>query len=297
MATRGFLILLAMLAIVPRIAAQTLLGVLEDVPGDYVGQPNVRKVRIVFRKNGSNWSAFRSDCPDEACLKTIASEFPSSVVWNIGFNGRVLGQITARTPSEFKFYSHVGLQDIASAGPIPTVGKKSADYSGFLGRAVERPLIANSQPSFRDPQAWKSARLSMALVGALRRQFRKKFPNVSNCVSPEQNIARPWLYQDRDIEITKAYSSKDNWSLAQLDLKDYRCDGPPEAPFIGQWFVINPEGSISFLGQDMWLVDAGDYDNDGRSEVVFAISGYDIGGYVLYYDDFKKRAAFEFGYH
>lgn len=47
----------------------------------------------------------------------------------------------------------------------------------------------------------------------------------------------------------------------------------------------------------MSLVDAGDYDNDGKSEVVFSIAGDNLGGYVLFYDDFTKHATFEFSYH
>jgi hypothetical protein len=39
----------------------------------------------------------------------------------------------------------------------------------------------------------------------------------------------------------------------------------------------------------MWLVDAGDYDNDGKSELVFAIDCANEGGYELFYDDFKKH--------
>jgi hypothetical protein len=47
----------------------------------------------------------------------------------------------------------------------------------------------------------------------------------------------------------------------------------------------------------MWFVDAGDYGNDGKTEVVFSIAGYDTGGYELFYDDFTKHATFEFSYH
>jgi len=47
----------------------------------------------------------------------------------------------------------------------------------------------------------------------------------------------------------------------------------------------------------MWLVDAGDYDNDGKSEIVFSISRYNRGGYELFYDDFKGHTVFEFSYH
>jgi hypothetical protein len=45
----------------------------------------------------------------------------------------------------------------------------------------------------------------------------------------------------------------------------------------------------------MWLVDAGDYDNNGRDELVFSIDRYNRGGYELFYDDFKKHATFEYG--
>ena len=54
---------------------------------------------------------------------------------------------------------------------------------------------------------------------------------------------------------------------------------------------------ITLLGNGMWLVDAGDYDNDGKSELVFSIDRYNQGGYELFYADFKKHATFEFGYH
>ena len=54
---------------------------------------------------------------------------------------------------------------------------------------------------------------------------------------------------------------------------------------------------MRFLGSRMWLVDAGDYDNDGKSELVFSIDDYNRGGYRLFYDDFSRSAKFEFGYH
>jgi hypothetical protein len=61
--------------------------------------------------------------------------------------------------------------------------------------------------------------------------------------------------------------------------------------------VITPEQQVRFLSSNMWLVDAGDYDNDGKSELVFSIDDYNRGGYKLFYDDFKQEAVFEFNYH
>lgn len=274
-----------------------ILGILEEIPGHYAGQPASRGVRVVFQKNGRDWQPFPSACPDEACLKTSASQFPPSATWTIAFSGRNLGQVTGTTPKEFEFYSDVGVQNITSKGPIPTVGKRSAEYGGFLGSEVFRPLIADSQPYFKDPDAWKPSHPSTEVTTSLRLQFRKKFPKVSNCTSPNDSAPKPWAYRDTDIKLAKSYSSMHNWSVVQLLLDRYRCDGPPDDAFADQWFAVSPGGKVKFVGQGMWLVDAGDYDNDGKSEVVFSIDRYNEGGYELFYDDFKGHAVFRFSYH
>jgi hypothetical protein len=64
-----------------------------------------------------------------------------------------------------------------------------------------------------------------------------------------------------------------------------------------QWFVLDPKREIKILDDGMELVDAGDYDGDGKSELVFSIDRYDRGGYELFYDDFRKRVVFAFSYH
>jgi hypothetical protein len=276
-----------------------VLGVLEDHPGRHPGEANFRSVRAVFQKNGNEWQAFPSVCQNWECLKTVPKKYPKEVNWTIAFDGRNLGLVTARTPQQFHAYDEVGFEEITSAGPIPTIGKRSTDYTGFPGAPAYRPLVAVSQSHFKDPEIWKPSRPSSGLITALRLQFRRKFPKVSNCRDPNEGIQRPWQYQDEDIKIGKAYSSKNNWSLAELYLTGWRCDGPEEdgGAFDGQWYVIEPAGEPRFLGTGMWLVDAGDYDNDGKSEVLFSIAGYNRGGYRLFYDDFKESAEFLFGYY
>lgn len=286
---------------VTRSSNSVLLGVLEDVPGKYQGQPNSRHVRVVFERDQYGWHPFPASCPDQACLKRLPSDFPSQVTWTIAFDGRNLGQVTTHVPQAYDFYMDAGFQDVTGEGQIPTIGKRSEEYSGFLSTPVFRPLVANSQPYFKDPESWKPFRLSGEQTASLRQEFRRQFANVENCSSPEENVGRVWQYGDRDIQVHKAYASNRKWVLASLSLGEYRCDGPAVSPsqdaFSYQWFVIDSEGHIRLLGQDMWLVDAGDYDSDGRSELVFAIAGYNKGGYELFYDDFKKHVEFEFSYH
>jgi hypothetical protein len=276
-----------------------VLGFLEDQPGHFNGQPNFRAVRAVFQKIGDDWKPFRSECLEEACLKTIASEYPAEIAWTITYNGKTLGQVTARIPKEFKFYSDVGLQEIVSNRPVPTVGAQSVQYSGFLGSPVYRPLVAVSQANIQYPQSWKPASLPVELASALRHQFRHQFPTVSNCANPDENVGNPWSYPDDDISIANVYSSNDNWLLVSVALAPWRCDGPEDegGPFDTHWFVVTPGREIKSLGTGMWFLDAGDYANDGKTEVLFAIARYDLGGYELFYDDFEKHAEFKFAYH
>jgi len=155
----------------------------------------------------------------------------------------------------------------------------------------------NSQPYFSDPEAWKPAQISADVMRGLRQQFRKKFQTVTNCTKEDVENPKLWNYQDSDIKLINAYSSKNRWSVARIRLEENLCDGIPGDDFVDHWFVIDPAGEIEALGQEMWLVDAGDYDNDGKSEILFSINAYDRGGYILFYDDFAKHATFEFIYH
>jgi hypothetical protein len=275
------------------------LGILEDVPGGRTNEPNFRAVRVLFQKNGNEWQPFHSDCRDAACLKATAAQYPREMAWTIAFDGKNLGKITTRAPLEFKLYADVGLEVITSAGSVPSVGKRSQNYAGFAHGEVYRPLVAVSQPNYTDPEVWKPGKLPDEMTASLRQQFRKKFPNVSNCTNPDKGIRVPWLYRDEDIAIGKTYGSRKKWFVAELRLEGWRCDSLTDenGPFGNQWYVVDPAGIIRFLDSGMWLVDAGDYDNDGKSELVFAINRYGVGGYELFYDEFTKHAVFEFSYH
>jgi hypothetical protein len=278
---------------------RVILGVLEDIPGEYTGESDFRAVRAVFEKNGDGWQAFPPQTKSYPEPLTPPSSYPKEMTWTIAFDGRNLGTITALTPPQYHFYSEIGIENITSHGPVPTVGKKSTEYAGFTGTPVYRPLVAVSQPNFSDPDHWKPAQLSPDLIAAARQQFRSKFPKVTNCRNPDENVLRPWTYRDEDIHVNKAFSSKDDWSLIDLNLTGYSCDGPQDddSAFIGQWYVIDPAGKLKFLGTNMWLVDAGDYDNSGSSEVLFSIDGYNMGGYRLFYRDFTQSVEFLFHYN
>jgi hypothetical protein len=293
----------AILALVLSVTATALgqdvvLGVLEDSHGWYAGEPNFRSVRVVFRKVGRDWKPFPSNCPDERCLKTIATSYPREMTWTITFDGKNLGQITSHAPSEFKWYAAIGQQEIAGAGYVPTVGKRSSEFGGYAEAAVYRPLVANSQPYFKDAEEWKPIRPSQDLISALRQAFRRQFPKLCRLGGREQSRMDAFPYHDQDVEVVKAYASKLGRTIARLHLLAVDC-ADVEAGFDidDPWFVVESGKSGKYLDSGMWLVDAGDYDDDGRSELVFSIDRENRGGYLLFYDDFKKHTAFEYSYH
>ena len=54
---------------------------------------------------------------------------------------------------------------------------------------------------------------------------------------------------------------------------------------------------ISFLGASLILVEAGDYERDGHSELLFSLSLHNKGGYAFFSETFAEQARFEFSYH
>lgn len=273
-----------------------VLGVLEDNEGHYAGEPNFRTVRTVFRKEGRRWQPFRSNCPDQECLKKATSDYPSEATWTIAFDGKNLGQVASRIPKDFAWYSSVGQGDIVSKGPVPTIGKREA--SGFADAVTFRPLVANSRPYFKDPASWKIFAPGPDVTVKLRGKFRGKFPKLCRLSKSDDSKLEPFHYRDADIRVTKAYTSKTGWALARLHVEAVDCDDT-EAGFDidDPWFVVSPDGSATYLDSGIQLVDAGDYDNDGKSELLFSINQDNHGGYELFYDDFRQRAIFDFNYH
>jgi len=279
-------------------AQEVVLGVLEDNHGWYAGEPNFRAVRVVFRKVGFDWKPFPSECGDQQCLKTIAASYPHEMKWTIAFDGKNLGQITSSTPSDFKWYAAVGQQEIAGNDPVPTVGKPSPEFGGYTEATVYRPLVANSQSYFKDPEEWKPAKPSPDLTSVLRKAFRQQFPKLCRLGGPEHNRMDAFPYRDQEVAVVKAYASRLGWTIARLHLQAVDC-ADTEAGFDidDPWFAIAPSRSAIHLDDGMWLVDAGDYDNDGKSELVFSIDRDNRGGYELFYDNFKRHVSFEFNYH
>ena len=279
--------------------SKVIVGVLEDIAGYWMGKSEYRAVRLVFEKDGAVWKPFPINAQVQAKLESLAQVYPTGMRLTVAFDGRSLGTVSTKPLDTFGFFGDVEAENIVASQEVPTVGKKSMEYAGFPSEPVYRPLVAVSRPYFSDPDGWKRSSPSAEQIAAAREQFKSKFLKVENCRNYTENVPRLWRYRDEDIKVNKAYSSRSGTLLIDISLDGYACDGPLESggPFDHQWYLISPSGTARFIGTEMWLVDAGDYDNDGESEVIFAINAYNTGGYRLFYHGFEKNAEYIFHYH
>lgn len=75
----------------------------------------------------------------------------------------------------------------------------------------------------------------------------------------------------------------------------FQCDPVMDPAWVPKRFLVDRE--IRHIGNQLFLIDAGDYDRDGKSEVIFWPSGYNEDGYTLSYYDFDDRVDFYRKYH
>jgi hypothetical protein len=104
-------------------------------------------------------------------------------------------------------------------------------------------------------------------------------------------------YHAEDLRISSAYQDRAGRKLVAMVLPfEERCDGPWEGPWSARWFLVIGN-EVRYLGTNLDLVDAGDYDADGSSEIVFWYSAYNEDGYALLHDRLEKRSDFRWRYH
>lgn len=297
--------------LVPLLAAATpalgggedvIIGILENLSPHAAtvlkrsyGTAATAQARVTFAKRDGKWQAYRSDVGDLDELNAAYRGFPQRLSWTIAFDGKSRGQLESALPDRWLAYGDIGMQLIRPGSAVPRFGKPTADFEPFDAHApVYRPVVLvsqprSSQPQLRDPQKWKPAKLGDGdLAQALadfRRQVNREDPRLQ--------------FGDGDVRPIKVYRSADGKVLFALAIRGRKppadeVHGPAWSP---HWFVAGGSEPIRSLGSELSLIDAGDYDNDGQSEVVFMKVGYNFTGYVLFFDELRQSVEFGWVFH
>jgi hypothetical protein len=244
----------------------------------------------MFQKTDSGWSSISSS-PDRA------------ITWTIAFDGRTIGEVgSLPDPGATSNPIDSGVQQLVLSGHnLPTIGAPSDQFAGLRaiwGTKVRRPLVVVSAPNSKDPDGWKRRIPSEKVESLARRAYRTDFPHVYKC-DEEHPSQEEWHFPNSDIELTRVYTSNKGSFLVEIQLKNANCYiDDSNDPWANQWFFVDSHGSVRRIGGFLTLLDAGDYDGDGKSEVVFFLSQpEDTDGYVLYTADFRNRVALTWTYH
>jgi hypothetical protein len=281
-------------------AEHVYIGFLDDVREEMVNwKPGVAKDRLVrpaFEKTRTGW---RNSGP---------GSIPDQINWTVAFDGRSLGQISSKAVPEgsrpkgldFRYLSAVQAI-ITPITAIPSVGVPSEKYAplGAGPTKGRRPLVVVSKPYTSDPDGWR--RLSQppdAIATLVREAFRNEFPHAYRC-KEEEIVQHNWKFPDSSLSFPTTYASNKGSFLVEssLDAGDCYVDDPND-PGSSPWFFVTTDGLARRVGSFMSLLDAGDYGNDGRSEVIFVLEQpEDTEGFVLFDADMHREASLLWTYH
>jgi hypothetical protein len=280
------------------------VGILDDAREEiWHGKTGVIDRRVVmpaFEKSNSEW-------------RSVTHFALRNVKWTVAFDGKNLGQVESKASSDVdgadqvnSNFSRAKLSIVTPTTEVPTVGKPSRWFTGITAlfglATVRRPLVLVSKSYYRDPDGWKKTQLPEEIAQLVREGFRKQYPHVGRCKG-EKIAEHDWKFPDSALTLPAAYSSSKNAFLVAVHLNAGDCGwgGRPDDPldsFVHQWFFVAADRSVRRIGGFGEFLDAGDYDNDGSSEVIFfSARSENSDAYDLLYDNFQKKVDLEIGYH
>jgi hypothetical protein len=269
-----------------------VVAVLEN-SHECVGNSTTRVVRPLFGLAAGGWVA----------LDTVAAARAfdlRDVTWTVAFDGRNLGPVRSIDPGisskngwTYSRDRHLTLQPVPRA---PVVSNPKDGFGGWCGSNTSRPLVLVSAANFEDPDRWKPFRPTSAVRDRLTADLRKTVAMKVPCPDHSRADSMPFDYTAANFATAKGYQDRTGRLLVALEVEDKKgvCDSA-DGPRTMQWFLFSD--GVHPLGPNFQLVDAGDYDRDGKSDLLFWYSGYNEDGFTLLYDGLAKHVDFRWHYH
>jgi len=257
--------------------------------------------RLLFVKVGSRWISLDDEYQTPKNLNLTKSS------WTIAFDGRNLGTIKLIDPNPNApilkdwYYGRDKLYEPVNLEKLPKLKNTSSAFSGWCSAPAIRPLVLVSHANYSDPERWKPFSPDHSYVPKLFEPLKLAIGNfkVVRCKQTKDGErAEPWDYKSKDLVLYKSYRSKSGLELVSIGIDHEKsgCEFLAEPQWSRHLFLIDGK-KIEFLGSQMELLDAGDYDKDGRSEFLFWYSSYNKDGYVLVYDGRRQKAEYLWSYH
>jgi hypothetical protein len=253
------------------------VGVLEDWPinpsvpqaggaGRRVALKYENRIRPLFIRNDQKqWQA--APRPGEA--EPIAV-LPKAFSWDVCFSGRSEGQLTG----------NLVVEGMPSTSPpyvlrpedrAPWRTRRALDYAGWLGTPVYKPilLLSSLNSSCKDSEKWRRAgsetvkKNISVMTSELRKSFAAANPGTVQ-----------YEFDDKNVKVVQSWVSPKNGLFVSLKTV-------PKSPDV-ETFQVSRTGEVTYSGRNMIFIDAGDFDGDGVTELLFRRHGNKKDVYLLF---------------
>jgi len=269
------------------------IGIIENQYGNPLA-------RIIIMKDDTMWKSLI----EEGGAYKIDTNI-LNMKWDVLFNGKEIGSICSLKLRDLKYSYQISAYEIIDTFNVSKIEKDKELFENFIGIPKYRPII---MVSASHPTSIKL--IDGSLLKVEKNKLIKKFRSLIKEVFICDNVAAPgkkYIYRDDDVEIPLVYTIPKLGRIIKMRLsrKLMKCDFSDQEYWSEIWFLLRKDGNITFLdpnlsGQSaiyLMVVDAGDYDNDGKIDIVFSISAYNLGGYILFYNDCKESISAMWHYH
>lgn len=232
------------------------IGVLEDWPVRdplKMDQPvsYEARVRPLFVKIDSG---FWQPAPKPGDSDPVAV-LPKAFSWDVCFSGRGEGSLTASMLAS-NATPPAPAYGLRAEDRAPWRTRRSLDYAGWIPEPVYKPIILSSSlnSSCKDPEKWRGG------SGEKARPYLTTMIGLANLELAKQDPAIK--INDATAKVPRAWGTPKHGRFAVLRAKT---TGGKE---VNATFYINDKGP-QFIGFDAMMIDAGDFDSDKVTEVIF----------------------------
>jgi hypothetical protein len=270
-----------------RVGESPTIAIVEDVPPVAPGSSYNVAVHVAFFRSREGWLAVGVP--------------PRSGEWAICSNRRTAGRIATRLRSTPMPVSNLRwIHDLSSQTKFQFVGERSHLFAGWMGGYVYRPIVLNSVDGCGDPEHWRPREDLRGLWPQVETTLREVVKNIYDCDSKGKHI--PFELRASDLIVEEGYVSDLGAILASVSVRRppgllERCELLSGPEWKSHTMAIMPDGKVAYVGAGLRFIDVGDYDGDGLSELVFQSNEYNLDGYLLAYDSFRRFATFRWSYH
>jgi len=296
-------VLLALTALPDVLAAQVMVGVLEEAPLPADAARLATNIRVAFRKKLPGWEpicASKADPPwSSACKLPQAGD---ALEWTVLDAGRVVGRARTRGWLSNDWYAAEGVLRLTSPPP-PRAGVRSMDYAGWPGQAVFRPLAATHGATPQGKSKWHE----VAAGSADRTRVFEAFKGLAARIPACKPGGRSRPIRIADVDVIKVLASVDGRKLVGMHVHRKLAEECYERGGFASdaWFVLSRSGRVEVLPgrsdrgwpESTMPIEIGDFDSDGEEEALFRFSGYNEDGYLLFDRDFTRVKRFTWNYH